>query len=111
MKSLVFVYGTLKKGQGNHRLLTGAEYIGKDSLKNHVIYSLGGFPGMTVGDGQVQGEVYEVDEVILGALDILEGHPRFYERREVTTDDNRKAWTYYYHHPVKKIHLIQSGVW
>ena len=28
---LVFVYGTLKKGRGNHGLLRDAEYIGKFS--------------------------------------------------------------------------------
>lgn len=82
-----FVYGSLKRGFGNHRLLEGSEFIGEARLSRcGAMYSLGGFPAVTLGNrvSPIHGEVYRIDEDTLESLDILEGHPRFYQRTTVT---------------------------
>jgi gamma-glutamylaminecyclotransferase len=73
----VFVYGTLKKGWGNNRLMVegNAKFLGPavtmDSFK---LYGMG-VPFMRPGgDDVVAGEVYEVDDATLARLDRLEGH-------------------------------------
>lgn len=75
--SLVFVYGTLKRGYSNHPLLSGQEFLGEArTARGFALFSLGSHPGMVevAGDkGSVTGEVWSVDEQCLGRLDALEG--------------------------------------
>ncbi len=100
MTARVFVYGTLKKGHGNHRLLETSQFLGRCKLYDHFrLVSLGGFPGLVkVPEDQpkceVSGEVYAVTDDVLTSLDYLEGHPRFYERQKVKTPF-KNAWAYF----------------
>lgn len=94
---LVFVYGTLKRGKGNNYLLQDSEFIGRCLLKQHYyMIDLGGFPGvMSVDDiiqpekskdlpiSNISGELYRTTADVVKSLDALEGHPRFYRRREL----------------------------
>lgn len=82
----VFVYGTLRKGFSNSRLLSTAISKGEHLLSSkHLMISLGAFPALIPSEEfhLTRGEVYEVDEDTLSNLDRLEGHPDFYERVEV----------------------------
>jgi gamma-glutamylcyclotransferase (GGCT)/AIG2-like uncharacterized protein YtfP len=84
MTHTVFVYGTLRRGQGNSRLLRGAEFVG-NATASGLLYNLGGFPGLRLDDaeGDVVGEVWRVDDATLADLDRLEGAAfGFYERRK-----------------------------
>lgn len=96
-KSLVFVYGTLKKGFHNHSLLRRSLYLGEyTTLSQHKMISLGGFPGVIHRGGvtHIKGEVYDViceDDRI--ALDNLEGVPHFYRKERVITNFG-PAWMY-----------------
>jgi gamma-glutamylcyclotransferase (GGCT)/AIG2-like uncharacterized protein YtfP len=103
-KNFVAVYGSLKEGFGNHRLLSDSRLIGKGVTEDHLtMYSLGSFPCITSKPiAPINVEVYEVDDITLNRLDSLEGHPTFYRRREVPikiTDpgntDTVKAWIYF----------------
>ncbi len=84
-KPKVFVYGTLRKGHGNHHVIKEVmdKMIGKGYLYGTVNYS--GLPRLKLdGLDMVKGEVYELkDEEGLIPLDQLEGHPYCYERKEV----------------------------
>lgn len=82
--ALVFVYGTLLTGGGNHaRILAPAAARGGASLVGAArtgygwhLHSLGAFPAMSRADdddGRVLGEVFEVDARTLQELDWLEG--------------------------------------
>lgn len=101
MNNLVFVYGTLKRGCGNHGCLTDQEFIGRAKIeKGHTLYDCGrGFPFL-VSDGGVgcAGELYRVTDDALRVLDRLEGHPAFYERkkRNIIKENGKrlKAWVY-----------------
>lgn len=80
---LFFVYGTLKKGYGNNRLLRTSEFLG-EAVSCLPIFNMCcvGFPYLFVGgDSYVKGEIWRVtsDEVRQN-LDWLEGYPTHYTR-------------------------------
>ncbi|MEZ4323566.1 MAG: gamma-glutamylcyclotransferase family protein, partial [Polyangiales bacterium] len=85
----VFVYGTLLAGEPNHRVLAGARLVANARTQPAFeLRDLGPFPGLVSGGAHaVAGEVYEVDEATLAALDRLEGHPRFYRRTRIALED------------------------
>ena len=84
---LVSVYGSLKKGYHNNRVLGSSELVGSTKTSpEYTMYSLGGFPGVvTGGDTSVYVEVYEVDNETLTRLDVLEGAPSFYKHHTIDT--------------------------
>ena len=113
-KIKVFVYGSLKKGYGNHDYhLDKSEFLGKsETLPQYSLFSLGSFPGVIKGGiTPVQGELYAVDEEGLQRLDRLEGHPTFYKREVIETSEG-EAWIYLL--PVdryKDYPVIENGTW
>ena len=92
----VFVYGTLLAGEPNHRVLAGARLVANARTEPAFeLRDLGPFPGLVSGGAHaVAGEVYEVDEATLAALDRLEGHPRFYRRTRIALEDGVAVETY-----------------
>jgi gamma-glutamylcyclotransferase (GGCT)/AIG2-like uncharacterized protein YtfP len=96
MTHLVFVYGSLMKGQGNHRLLTSARFVRTaHTSASFTLVDLGAFPGLLAGGTTaVRGEVYAVDNATLAALDRLESHPRFYRRQEIALSDGVRVQAY-----------------
>ena len=91
-KHLVFTYGTLK-GMDRQRMKT-AVFKGRGvTLFDHFLMWGGGFPVVISSvlegagthplhgtmNGQVQGELFEVDDDALKALDNYEGAPEYYE--------------------------------
>lgn len=112
MRHLVFVYGTLLRGEVNHRLLEGAEWVGEHRTEpRFTLLRLGAYPGLiTTGRTAVFGELYRVDHAGLRALDALEDYPRLYGRCLIATRFGR-AWTYVYRGSVRDRPLIPSGDW
>lgn len=116
---LVAVYGSLRSGLGNHRLLTTAERHEDGVIaegKYHML-SLGGFPGLVQdkdNTSDIVVEVYTVEsDARKSSLDSLEGYPSFYNREQVTLKDGRLCWvyflndpSYYYDRPV-----VDDGDW
>lgn len=77
MSTLLFVYGTLKRGGHNHHWIERQQFIDvARTLPLYRIHDLGGYPGMvhaTEGQGlAIEGEVWEVDPAGLAKLDVLE---------------------------------------
>lgn len=92
----IFVYGTLKRGGRNHRLLSRARFmVTTHTLLRFTMVSCGPYPAI-VADGrrEIHGEVYEVSEETLEALDRLEDYPSLYDRIEVPLADGGTALTY-----------------
>lgn len=83
----VFVYGTLKQGYGNHRLLEGKTMIGEGVTDLRYQMVSGGFPIIMLHDNglPVKGEVYDItgDLACLDNLDALEGEGVMYDRKDV----------------------------
>lgn len=117
----VFVYGTLKRGYGNNRLLTnhGAEFVAEGVT--HGILRDGGFPVVEMASrGQVRGEVWTLPTPeCLRALDGLEGvGVGFYDRvvQDVTTDIGEILRCYVYVGAMdaqwwRERTVIASGIW
>jgi gamma-glutamylaminecyclotransferase len=102
-KHLVFVYGTLRSGGSNYDLMRGAELYGRGETAErfHLTAGRGGVPFVSrrADVSPVKGEVYVVDGRGLARLDMLEGHPRWYQREVVHiriegSDQNVMAWIY-----------------
>jgi gamma-glutamylcyclotransferase (GGCT)/AIG2-like uncharacterized protein YtfP len=103
---LVFVYGTLKSGYGNNRLLEGARKV-CDALTDatYAMYNIG-FPFIVPSEqewtedekenaGKVVGEVWEIDsETHLAYLDRLESEGRFYNRVKTTVNNGLEVSLY-----------------
>jgi len=98
----VFVYGSLKKGFGNHHILSdkaSAFYCGHYLTKvaSFEMRSYGGFPAITntLKNGKkISGELYLCTPETIERLDSLEGHPHWYKRKRILMDDGTWAFTY-----------------
>jgi gamma-glutamylaminecyclotransferase len=91
-----FVYGSLMRGMGNHRVIARARFVRTaHTAASFTLRDLGAFPGM-VGGGttRIHGELYEVDDETLASLDRLEGHPRFYRRQGIVLSDGTPVSAY-----------------
>lgn len=122
-KVLVAVYGTLRTGEGNHRCMEYADGVslgmGK-TVENYNLYSLGGFPkvSLTRTDHEVPVvvEVFETDEAgLTGPLDRLEGYPSFYNRTKVAVNldsgETVEAWIYHIEGNSGLSAPIKNGDW
>ncbi|MGB4248460.1 MAG: gamma-glutamylcyclotransferase family protein [Pseudohongiellaceae bacterium] len=114
---LVAVYGTLKRGMANHRLLEEARYVGSDLLTSITLYDLGDYPAALLeSSGGIQVEVYEVSDAQIADLDRLEEiDPRnpdagLYSRCICQTRHGN-AWIYIYNRAVDGRARIGNGSW
>lgn len=109
----VGVYGSLKQGFGNHRVMqqAGGKLVGEATMVGATMYSLGAFPGLILDNNTspIHLEVYEVQD--MQPLDWLEGFPDFYNRRIVSTSLG-DCWVYHLNNENPR-HLtkVESGKW
>lgn len=95
----VFVYGTLKQGQPNHKWLTDASngvatFLATGTTTQQLPLVIGtryNIPFLLNKPGTgnfIHGEVYEINEHMLTRLDVLEGYPDLYNRevQNIQTD-------------------------
>ncbi|MBT2570975.1 gamma-glutamylcyclotransferase family protein [Planococcus sp. ISL-110] len=73
---LLFAYGTLKRGGKYHCYLEEAELVEEQATAKGTLYDTGmGYPAMIpAASGQVNGEIYEIPDVLWPALDFLEDY-------------------------------------
>ena len=76
-ESLVFVYGTLMRGDCRHHVIASERFRGSAKTKPfYRLFHLGSYPGLVkMGDtgAAVEGELYSVSERCLKTLDEIEG--------------------------------------
>lgn len=118
-KVKVAVYGSLRKGLHNHRLLQGEKFVGQ--FETDPLYSLidlGSFPGLLKdGNTAVLMEVFEVNADKLKKLDSLEGYHgkgenNFYNREKIESPFG-ELYTYFYNRSsdLIKSKAIENGDW
>ena len=117
---LVGVYGTLKRGEPNHRLIKGAYHVGLATVNGHKLVSYGAFPAMTPDDEDLDHELpielFAVTDAQLLAMDRLEGHPDWFVRSMLPTMGaplGTLPWVYVMptHRVREDAPLIETGVW
>ncbi|NLS12419.1 gamma-glutamylcyclotransferase [Vibrio sp. SM6] len=107
----VFVYGTLRRGESNHHYLQHCQKLGEwRTPPCYTLFDLGPYPALVLGTHSIFGEVYQVDEQTLVALDELEDVPLEYRRAEVITPFGA-AWIYLYQNEQALSKVIPSGDW
>jgi gamma-glutamylaminecyclotransferase len=92
----LFVYGTLMAGEANAAELGGARFLGRArTTASYTLYDLGPYPGLVAGGSTaVDGELYDVPEERVPALDAFEEHPDVYRRAPIALADGRAAVAY-----------------
>ncbi|MDR6225963.1 gamma-glutamylcyclotransferase [Desmospora profundinema] len=118
---ILFVYGSLRRGEKYHHYLDGAERIAAQAWTTGRLLDTGlGYPGMLSADsGRVYGELYRVSRPLLARIDALEVYSpgennNEYERIQVTvgTDANDyHAQTYLYIQPNRNEEEVPHGDW
>lgn len=113
----LFVYGTLLKGLERESVLAESKYLGTVVIQARM-FNLGNYPGIIDGEGQVIGEIYEIDQPTLNKLDQVEGYfpdePKGseYIRKEVrivSTEIEDTVVAYFYNQQVEESDRILSG--
>lgn len=119
----VFVYGTLKRGFRNHRLLEGSTFIGEAHTLTPYRMLDGRYPVLRDAGPDcktISGEVYDVDAPTLSALDELEGiELGMYDRVEIDvalhdTESRQRCSAFVYigcaEYWDKKVQVPYSGI-
>jgi gamma-glutamylcyclotransferase (GGCT)/AIG2-like uncharacterized protein YtfP len=109
-----FVYGTLLSGEPNHAQLGGARLLGPARTESrYMLVSLGPYPALLEGGTtSVVGEVYEVDDDLLAALDRFEGRPHLYQRTLVQLVGGESAHGYVLARAAQpRYPVIKGGDW
>lgn len=96
MTTLFAVYGTLKRGYSNNRILSNSDFVCEDSIEGLGLkYS--GFPvAYKDPTATVKCEIFETygDKGTIERLDRLEGVPSMYERHVMTTKGGHEVNVY-----------------
>lgn len=124
-KRMLFVYGTLKKGYGNNRLLQRPDcrFVAEATTdRPYLLMNFGRFPGMYQEGAKketpkVRGELWEVSDEAIVRCDYLEGHPTMYRRTPIKVtahvgleDKEVDCETYFYQGGIHGIEC-SSGHW
>lgn len=114
MANIVAVYGSLRQGCHNQRMMEGAKFLGTcRTKKTFVMLDLGSFPGVlnrrTPGK-KIVVELYEVSDQHLARLDQFEGVPHLYDRIQVETDLGPAEMYVYQLTPVEARERIGRGM-
>ena len=103
--TLLFVYGTLKRGLLNHRLIADQEFLGESLTEpRYRVIDLGAHPGLIEDDFAglaVKGEVWVVSACCLAELDDFEEVPGPFVREPVEIQGRSdEVFAYYWNHAV-----------
>lgn len=102
--TILFVYGTLKRGRPNHRLLAGQEFLGEAvTAPRYRVFDLGEYPGMVRDEESslaIRGELFAVGECCLAELDDFEDVPNWFVREPVEVSGHEQVWAFFLNTPI-----------
>lgn len=112
---LLFVYGTLKRGERNHHIMQHAINHGcYHTASNYLLVELGSYPGMIEKsyEGQsIQGELFEIPCSLLDELNKIEEAPNLFYLEPITLANGSKAIAYLYKQSTKGAKILSKGIW
>lgn len=113
-QELIAVYGSLRKGYGNHAILKDAELVSTEVVNiPFKMVSLGGFPGLVPDESNhnITIEIYRVNETEYRRVERLEGYPHFYQKALINTSQGELE-VYVLNDPMyKNDNHVESGDW
>lgn len=113
-EALLFVYGSLMKGQAAHQLMENCTYRGRYFLPDYALYDLGSYPGIQYKMGEaVVGEVYVIKKKLFERLDDYESEGSLYERKLLTVRSDKEkiqANVYVYLRDLS-LAMMQRNMW
>jgi gamma-glutamylaminecyclotransferase len=104
-EAILFVYGSLKKGFDNNRILNKAIYISKaQTVRKFAMYRSeeGDYPYLVKNKSLyvISGEIYKIKRKdLMKKIDLFEGSPDYYLRESInvkTRSGNKRAFAYFY---------------
>lgn len=104
-EALLFVYGSLKKGFDNNRILNKAIYVSKaQTVRKFAMYKSddGDYPYLVKNKPlyTISGEIYKIKRKdLMQKIDLFEGSPDYYLRESInvkTRSGNKRVFTYFY---------------
>ena len=103
-RTLLFVYGTLKRGLRNHRLLAGQIFLGEVVTEpRYRVFDLGPYPGLVVDEANglvVKGELWAVTGECLARLDLFEEEAHTFMRGLVAIPGREGVYAYFWNRAV-----------
>ena len=101
---LLFVYGTLKRGDVRCRHLAGQRFVDfATTAPSYALFDCGEYPALVaapIGGVSIRGELWRVDAAALARLDVVEGSDEgWFVRGPVTLDppfNDRTVQAYHY---------------
>lgn len=108
---MLFVYGTLLRGERNRAYLVGSQCLGRwRTPPLYALWTLGPYPVACPGRKPLHGEVYRISAHTLRELDQLEEVPHYYQRHRLRTPWG-PAWIYLQPGPPQEAALLPHGDW
>ena len=97
----LFIYGTLKRGSPQNRLLTGQQFLGTaETLPQYRLYENGLYPCLVHDQDHgttVHGELWTVTEQTLASIDEYEGAPSVFSRQPIAiAGQEAPVWAYFF---------------
>tara|TARA_B110000438_G_scaffold124518_1_gene121346 strand:+ start:101 stop:955 length:855 start_codon:yes stop_codon:yes gene_type:complete len=117
MIDIVFVYGTLKKGQCREQSMNEISLGSKDEKVTAKMYNIGEFPAITLEKGVVLGEIHRVkkEQESIESLDQIEGFVGYGKsslyNRILINSRQGICWTYVWNRDIDAYPVIKSGNW
>ena len=112
---LLFVYGTLKRGERNHHALVNAHYLNESCTSpDYLLVDLGPYPGMVEKPQEVfsvQGELFEIPYKLIIELDKIEDAPFLFNLEPITLANGSKAFAYLYKQSIAGKKILSEGMW
>jgi len=103
-RTILFVYGTLKRGERNFRLLADQEFICEvTTAPRYRVADLGPYPGLIRDDANglaIHGELFAVSDCCLAELDDFEGVAGPFVREPIEVAGHELVWAYYLNTPM-----------
>lgn len=87
----LFDYGSLLRGERDHELLAGAEFLGETRTKPlYTLVDLGPYPALFVGGNvSVLGELYRIDKKRRFTIDVRKECPVMFQRIKIALESGK----------------------
>jgi gamma-glutamylcyclotransferase (GGCT)/AIG2-like uncharacterized protein YtfP len=108
----IFVYGSLRQGHYNHRIIENAEFLGQFTMYDWEMYSLGSYPTIVKGEGYVVVEAYEVSDEQYERVRSMELGAGYKQATAIMSIRGKQVTGEFWHYENKPTQgRVQSGDW